>query len=185
MFTWSYLEGSYIIDFHRFGRGWNYQPENVWWQLRGWNQGSLVCQVMMTMILVAVTAGWSLDFQLDTTGRPPEECVDFSCAGRPLGMIRMDRFVPESFRGKISMSTFLPHGKAGNRLPSVCRGEGIQDSIRQWRAMESRHKWAPATAVVWAVWRTLREVGLVWMGSPLWNLSWKIVRNLEFPLYMV
>jgi hypothetical protein len=35
----------------------NYQPENVWWQLRGWNQGSLICQVVMTMILVAVTAG--------------------------------------------------------------------------------------------------------------------------------
>ena len=87
-------------------------------------------------------------------------------------MIRMDRFVPESFRGKILVSTFLPHGKAGNRLPSVCRGEGIQDSIRQWRAMESRHLWAPATtAVVWAVWRTLREVGLVLMGSPLWNHS--------------
>ena len=79
-----------------------------------------------------------------------------------------------------SVSTFLPHGKAGNRLPSVCR-EGIQDSIRgePWPSQVSTCYSCRVSSV------TLREVGLVLMGNPLWNLSWKIVRNLEFPLYMV
>ena len=52
-------------------------------------------------------------------------------------MIGMDRFVPESFRGKISViDSFWHMARQGTDCPACAEVNGIQDSIRQ-RAMES------------------------------------------------